>query len=76
LSHHRADIEFRELQFTHFANILDLAGVSCPAGFTSDGMPFGITILGPSFSDGMVLEIAQRFEAAFGEPAGINGKRK
>ena len=38
-------------------------------------MPFAITILGPSFSDGMVLEIAKRFEAAFGKPAGINGKR-
>ncbi|KIM37908.1 hypothetical protein M413DRAFT_448173 [Hebeloma cylindrosporum] len=61
-------------KFTHFANILDLTGVSCPAGFTEDGMPFAITILGPSFSDGMVLEIAQRFEAAFGKPAGVNGK--
>ena len=39
-------------------------------------MPFAITILGPSFSDGMVLEIAERFEVAFGEPAGINGKRR
>jgi Asp-tRNA(Asn)/Glu-tRNA(Gln) amidotransferase A subunit family amidase len=38
-------------------------------------MPFAITILGPSFSDGMVLEIAQRFEAAFCQPAGVNGKR-
>jgi allophanate hydrolase len=62
-------------KFTHYANILDLTGVSCPAGFTEYGMPFAITILGPSFSDGMVLEIAQRFEAAFCQPAGINGKR-
>jgi len=61
-------------KFTHYANILDLTGVSCPAGFTQDGMPFAITILGPSFSDGMVLEIAKRFEAAFHEPAGINRK--
>ena len=37
-------------------------------------MPFAITTLGPSFSDGMVLEIAQRFEAAFGKPAGIKAK--
>jgi hypothetical protein len=39
-------------------------------------MLFAITILGPSFSDGMVLEIAERFEVTFGEPAGINGKRR
>jgi len=62
-------------KFTHFANILDLTAVSCPAGFTQDGMPFAITILGPSFSDGMVLEIAKRFEAAFHQPAGVNGRR-
>jgi Asp-tRNA(Asn)/Glu-tRNA(Gln) amidotransferase A subunit family amidase len=37
-------------------------------------MPFAITILGQSFSDGMVLEIAQRFEAAFCQPAGVNGR--
>ena len=59
----------------HFANILDLTGISCPAGFTRDGMPFAITILGQSFSDGMVLEIAKRFEAAFGHPAGVNGRK-
>ena len=53
-----------------------MVGVSCPAGFTQDGMPFAITILGQSFSDGMVLEIAERFEVAFGEPAGINGKSR
>lgn len=64
------------MQFTHFANILDLTGVSCPAGFTRDGMPFAITILGPSFSDGMVLEIAKRFEATICQPAGVNGKRR
>jgi len=62
-------------KFTHYANVLDLAGVSCPAGFTQDGMPFAITILGPSFSDGMVLEIAKRFETALGQPAGVGGKR-
>jgi Asp-tRNA(Asn)/Glu-tRNA(Gln) amidotransferase A subunit family amidase len=64
-----------KIQFTHFANILDLTGISCPAGFTQDGMPFAITILGQSFSDGMVLEIAKRFEAAVHQPAGVNGNR-
>jgi Asp-tRNA(Asn)/Glu-tRNA(Gln) amidotransferase A subunit family amidase len=38
-------------------------------------MPFAISILGSSFSDGMVLEIAKRFEATFGQPAGVGGKR-
>ncbi|KAF9516953.1 hypothetical protein BS47DRAFT_1390275 [Hydnum rufescens UP504] len=69
-----AGVNYNLGKFAHFANILDLTGVSCPAGFTRDGMPFVITILGPSFSDGMVLEIPERFEAAFGQPAGINGR--
>ena len=35
-------------------------------------MPFAITVLGQSFADGMVLEIAQRFERAFGKPVGVD----
>jgi allophanate hydrolase len=59
-------------KFTHFGNILDMTGVSIPAGFTSEGMPFAITVLGQSFTEGMVLEIAQRFERAFGKPVGVD----
>lgn len=54
----------------HYANILDLVGVNVPAGFTKDGMPFAITILGQSFTDGLVLEIAQRFERSLGQAPG------
>jgi Asp-tRNA(Asn)/Glu-tRNA(Gln) amidotransferase A subunit family amidase len=39
-------------------------------------MPFAVTILGQSFSDGMVLEIAKRFEAVVNQPAGVNGLRR
>ncbi|KAM0753514.1 amidase signature enzyme [Meredithblackwellia eburnea MCA 4105] len=53
-------------KFTHYGNILDMCGVSVPAGLTSEGMPFAVTILGPSFADGLVLEIAARFEKATG----------
>ncbi|KZO89552.1 amidase signature enzyme [Calocera viscosa TUFC12733] len=60
-------------KFTHYGNILDMCGVACPAGFTSDGMPFGITILGQSFSEGLILDIAGRFERAVGSVTGKYG---
>ena len=63
------------LQFTHYGNILDMTGVSIPGGFTTDGMPFAITVLGQSFTEGMVLEIAQRFERAFSHPPGVDARR-
>jgi len=52
-----------------------MTGVSIPAGFTSDGMPFAITVLGQSFTEGMVLEIAQRFERASAHPPGVDANR-
>jgi len=37
--------------FTNFTNLLDLAAIAVPAGFRSDGLPFGITLFGPAFSE-------------------------
>jgi allophanate hydrolase len=44
--------------YTNFMNLFDLAGVGVPAGFRSDGMPFGITLVGPSSSDRALLALA------------------
>jgi allophanate hydrolase len=37
--------------YTHFANLLDCAAVAVPAGFRPDGLPFGVTLFGPAWSD-------------------------
>jgi allophanate hydrolase len=37
--------------YTNFVNLLDLACVAVPAGFTPAGLPFGVTLMGPAFSD-------------------------
>jgi allophanate hydrolase len=37
--------------YTNFVNLLDLSAIAVPAGFRSDGMPFGITLLAPAFAD-------------------------
>jgi allophanate hydrolase len=47
--------------YTQFVNLLDLAAVAMPAGFRSNGLPFGVSLIGPAFSDEALLALAQRF---------------
>jgi allophanate hydrolase len=44
--------------YTNFMNLFDLAGVAVPAGFRSDGLPFGVTLIGPQSSDRALLALA------------------
>jgi allophanate hydrolase len=44
--------------YTNFVNLMDLAAVAVPAGFRSDGVPFGVSLIGPALSDGMLLTVA------------------
>lgn len=46
--------------YTNFMNLLDLCGVSVPAGFGSDGMPFGVTLFGPALHDRSLLPLADK----------------
>jgi allophanate hydrolase len=48
--------------YTNFANLMDLAVLAVPAGMRPDGLPFGISLVGPAFSDGGLLALASRFE--------------
>jgi allophanate hydrolase len=48
--------------YTNFVNLLDLAAVAVPAGFRANGLPFGISIIGPAFSDEGLLCLGERFE--------------
>jgi len=47
--------------YTNYVNLLDQAAVATPGGFRSDGLPFGITFIGPAFTDEALLELADRF---------------
>jgi allophanate hydrolase len=47
--------------YTNFVNLLDLAAIAAPAGFRSNGLPFGISFIGPAFSDGALLALADRY---------------
>jgi allophanate hydrolase len=44
--------------YTNFVNLLDLAAVAVPAGMRTNGLPFGISFIGPAFSDEALLALA------------------
>ena len=49
-------------RFTNFMNLLDYAAVAFPAGTSSAGLPFGVTLFAPAGTDRALLEIAAAFE--------------
>ena len=53
----------------YFVTVLGLPAISVPAGFTDDGLPVGLQIVGRHLDDFGVLQLAHAFEQAthFGE---------
>ena len=47
--------------YTNFVNLLDLAAVAVPAGFRPNGLPFGVSFIGPAFSDSALLSLADLY---------------
>jgi allophanate hydrolase len=47
--------------YTNFVNLLDLAAVALPAGLRPNGLPFGVSLIGPAFSDDALLTLAGQF---------------
>jgi aspartyl-tRNA(Asn)/glutamyl-tRNA(Gln) amidotransferase subunit A len=45
-------------------SLAGLPAVSVPCGFTTAGLPVGLTFAGPAMGDGAVLEIARAYQAA------------
>lgn len=45
-------------RFTNSTNLFDLAAVAAPAGLTPAGLPFGVMLIGPAFTDGHLARIA------------------
>ena len=59
--------------YTNFMNLFDLTGVAVPAGFRSDGMPFGITLVGPCTAERAVLALAGEFHRSSAPTLGALG---
>jgi allophanate hydrolase len=48
--------------YTNFMNLLDYAAIALPAGFLASGLPFGITLFGPAFSDRLLLSAGAQLQ--------------
>ncbi len=59
--------------YTNFVNLLDYAALSVPSSLRADGLPFGITLIGPCGSDLALAELGQRFHHATGLAQGATG---
>jgi allophanate hydrolase len=56
--------------YTSFVNLLDLAAIALPAGFRTNGLPFGISLIAPAHSDSALLGLGTRFLEIAGLPLG------
>ncbi len=59
--------------YTNFVNLLDYAALSVPSSLRPDGLPFGITLVGPCGSDLQLAELGQRYHHATGLAQGATG---
>jgi aspartyl-tRNA(Asn)/glutamyl-tRNA(Gln) amidotransferase subunit A len=50
--------------YTYPFNLTQQPAASVPCGFTSDGLPIGLQIVGPARQDHLVLRAARAFESA------------
>jgi len=48
--------------FTLSANLAGIPGMSVPCGFSAGGLPIGLQLMGPHFSEGTLLKTAYHFE--------------
>lgn len=54
--------------YTNFVNLADLCAIALPANLRSDGLPFGITVIAPAFSENALLTFAAHWQAALRLP--------
>ncbi|HET6970939.1 MAG TPA: allophanate hydrolase, partial [Phenylobacterium sp.] len=49
-------------RYTNFVNLLDMAAIALPAGFRDNATGFGISLIGPAWSEDRLLDLARRYE--------------
>ena len=58
--------------YTNFVNLLDLSALALPAGFRkSNGLPFGVTLIGRAFADSALLQLGAKYHQAIGGKVGV-----
>ncbi|WP_323150921.1 allophanate hydrolase [Pseudomonas glycinae] len=48
--------------YTNFMNLLDYAAVAVPSGFMANGLPWGVTLFGRTFTDQYLLGVADALQ--------------
>ncbi len=58
--------------YTNFVNLLDCAAIAVPAGFRSDGLPFGVTLVAPAHTDAALARLGGALHAAAACGSGVD----
>ncbi len=61
--------------WTNFVNLCDLAAWAVPAGMGADGLPAGVTLVGPAWSEGRLAALADRLHRAATSTVGATPRR-
>jgi allophanate hydrolase len=56
--------------YTNFVNLLDLSAIAVPAGFRPNGLPFGVSLIAPAFTDLSLLHLGDRLHRTLNQPLG------
>jgi len=59
--------------YTNFMNLLDFSAVSVPSGFQKNGLPFGVTLFAPAFTDRSLMRVGDRLHRALASTQGATG---
>ncbi len=51
--------------YTVSANLAGIPGISVPCGLSSEGLPIGVQLLGPHWSEGLILNLGHAYESAY-----------
>ncbi len=59
--------------FTNFVNLCDLAAIAVPSGMGADGLPTGVTLIGPAWSESRLAGIADHIHRSLAATWGRDG---
>ncbi|RJF97056.1 allophanate hydrolase [Noviherbaspirillum cavernae] len=61
-------------KYTNFVNLLNWCALALPAAFRGDGLPFGLTLIGPAWSDQALSAFGKKWQALQALPRGATGE--
>lgn len=59
--------------YTNYVNLLDLSALAIPGGVQLDGMPFGVTLVGPKFHDEVLAFYGRQLHPLLSPTLGATG---